>query len=341
MFLDKVSARCTGRRLWFAIFALHCIAVFQILFINHGYYFLVRYSKTACEPIAVSKWCEATGSCVQVSKTFLEEAGVSTTYSSPGDVHRQLALYLQKNLRQCRRKNLLARSLPQLIALFDHPYATAIAEARTRSLLITNESQMVLDLIPGEWGRVPQRLLGTYDLAFVLPFHAKELPKVADWMKSWEVHPPCGPGGERSIRLHFVWAYAGDFSTPSGIRLKQALKGLWSQHELACFQSAHFVSLKQDPSLGHLDGACVTFYVLMHLLKHRFDFMQIMETDVRPIRSGWATAITKIVEPGRACQDWWVKGSSALCGVAFSEIDVRRDFHINGNSLYSLVCILT
>lgn len=77
MVFDKGPVRWfRGWRLWLAIFALHCIAVSQILFLNHVYYFLVRYSKTACDPITVSSWCEAAVSCVQVSKDFLENAGM-------------------------------------------------------------------------------------------------------------------------------------------------------------------------------------------------------------------------------------------------------------------------
>lgn len=347
-----------GRRQSLMAMFLVCIAVISILptiMPGHNCLVLVKsrdlllhthpWGDTNVEPSLpdldlVGTECDSSETCLEVAKNYLEAAGISTYYSSLSDVRRKLALYFSRHIPQFKLGVLQAQNLPQLIAFFHHPMAIEVAKARARSMVITNQSRAVSELVPKEWKRHLKEHIGKYDLAFVLPFHTKELPKVADWIASWEEHPPCGPDRDPSVRVHFVWAYAEDFTTPRGKKLRQELERLWSQRGFGCFESVHYLSLKQDAGYGHLDGACITFYVLMQLMKNRFNFMQIMETDVRPIRSGWATAMTKVVEPKKACTDWWVKGSPSMCSPDKTELDVRHDMHINGNSLYVLVGIL-
>jgi len=99
-----------------------------------------------------------------------------------------------------------------------------------------------------------------------------------------------------------------------------------------CFKELRFLSGMLTASMdGHPDGTCYQFYHLFQNpdIANRYQYMFLMEPDVRPIRPFWLDAV---YEETLDRNDFWVKGSISQCSGPYAHLD----FHINGNALYKL-----
>jgi hypothetical protein len=280
--------------------------------------------------------------CEGLAVEWLESEGVHTGLSTREDFKRQLAFHIAN-----RRSKL---SLPKLLEMpLEELCRTVIDKISDNA--ITKVARLPSIRFESELSRPSTRLLSSsgsqpFHVALVLPFHRDEISKIAHMMESWDAFPPCSRVNknywheEHKVFVHFVWAFALDFNTNEGAIVKETLEYLWMHHQGAtkCFSSSSLVSLRQNSTFAHFDGACTSFYQLMGSMGDRFDAMQLLETDVRPIRANWLDAWLAFIDIGSVCSAWWVKGSPSMCRMSFGELDARHDMHINGNSLYALKC---
>ena len=198
-------------------------------------------------------------------------------------------------------------------------------------------------------GRVPQRPLpppsayGGVRVAYVVPFVAKDLPRLKRVVQHWAVVKPClkAPSSETSNSgVTVVWAYDGDIASPEGARVRATLESyvaLSGPRTRECFAGFEYASTLLDDSFEHAEGAAIMFYGLFKLLEQRHHAFFLAESDVYAVQPDWAPALVR--EAGRLdCQRHWELGSSPLHHPSFGNLIERGDAHINGNALYVLGC---
>jgi len=135
-----------------------------------------------------------------------------------------------------------------------------------------------------------------------------------------------------------VLAFSGNLSSAEGILLKSAFVRYWKRFNDLDNEGPqlYFLSLNQ-PKLNHYDGAAMSFYQICEISKLYFATIAVLETDMLPVTDNW---FNKLVERSSNpdCA-WWQKGSPSM-GDAWGvgQFAERRDFHMNGNSLYAPGC---
>ena len=135
--------------------------------------------------------------------------------------------------------------------------------------------------------------------------------------------------------LHFT--FDGHFSP----QLKQTLLKIWKnlpRNVTSCMdQDLYFLEAALDPNTVHPTGPCQSFFQLLDdfappLASHVF----LLEPNVIPIQSFWLDQLQRKVNENVNCSRFWMTGSISRCRRFYGDLALRKDSHINGNSLYCL-----
>ena len=191
---------------------------------------------------------------------------------------------------------------------------------------------------------IPSRT-GERAVALVIPFCDGDLVKLENFFASWNLvdeRQTTAKLRDFEPRLRCVLAYSGDLATKRGRVVEQYLMRLWRKYHNPLV--VHTLSLMQ-PSIGHYDGAAMSFYSMFRILGPYFKAFQIVETDTLPVAKNWTQRLLAEASDG-VCERWWQKGSAQRCNPHLYGSDLRQpvmidwnhDFHINGNALYALGC---
>jgi len=188
---------------------------------------------------------------------------------------------------------------------------------------------------------------GATELAVAIPFHISQFEaRLVPSMALWNL-PHTSPCSTTDLPITLVFVYAGDpdVDTVGPLTLNQALDRLWGQQHAArrCFAGGKtlLTVLLAPEHDNYSDAPCLIFTGMLDGLRSMgFPHVFQMETDVQPIRAGWADEL--LAEARRNQQSaqgnrWWQLGSAAQCQPVQGRLDVRNDLHINGNSLWSLM----
>ena len=184
------------------------------------------------------------------------------------------------------------------------------------------------------------------ELAVAIPFHISQFEsRLVPTMTLWN-QPETSPCAAAELPITLVFVYTGDPDVDicMGVTLNQALDRLWADLELPrrCFSGGKkllTVPLAAEHD-NYSDAPCLIFTGMLEGLRGMgFAHVFQMETDVQPIRAGWAGQL--LAEARRNAQaprssQWWQLGTSAQCQTAQGRLDLRNDLHINGNSMWNL-----
>ena len=208
-------------------------------------------------------------------------------------------------------------------------------------------------------------------IAILTPFVSHQIPKLLINWKQWLTSKPCtdktmvtfillynGNIDDESIRITDVSLLdnynliedkiptEGDplhktLSGLVGIQVKKFLTNQFNhlQQRIKCLESAEFkIASANTPAYldRHPEGPCHMFFTGLKFMKQMgFEYMIQMEPDVIPIRNNWAQKVEMEVQKLSMLEGWQM-GSQPRCNPLYSFVSSRKDFHINGNSLYKI-----
>jgi len=200
-------------------------------------------------------------------------------------------------------------------------------------------------------------------LAVVMPLTARELARAEANLRSWAFQPELAPcvGDHRETAsapladFYFYFDLPLDFDEET-VTAVERLKALLTEvpaNVSRCFGSFSFISADMTPSESRntyrhsllttqvaTRGTVTQFYrlILDHAHMERYyTHAFYMETDTRPMRSGWLQALYRVTD-----SSVWVKGSIMRYPkptvLGFEPYRSIYLYHINGNAIYRLGC---
>ena len=170
------------------------------------------------------------------------------------------------------------------------------------------------------------------------------------WTATWKRYPACSalqpglrPPFSATLFLYFDQALDGGAQSEragqyNSTLLRETLLSTWHSlpHQHCFTGGVQFIDMRRG-DLNHIQGSCVMFYELFTTLESQhFQHFMWMEPDVLPVQTHWLERMTEEVADNAQCQRWWIKGSNPRCARWYGRIRDRRDYHLNGNALYSL-----
>ena len=173
--------------------------------------------------------------------------------------------------------------------------------------------------------------VASVNLTIIIPFIPSQVPLLSLSLQEWNKMIPCvsEPGGSLAFFVHSQF-------TPT---LKRAILDIWYTkvlpHVRRCFTSEPlFLQGNLPAELPYPDGPCQSFY---HITEHEHvQHFQLWEPDLIPIRRYWLDELLFFSIHNENCSEFWMQGSMSRCQGFFGEIAKRRDYHLNGNSLYCM-----
>ena len=174
-------------------------------------------------------------------------------------------------------------------------------------------------------------------LMIVIPFISSQMPKLIRSLHRWTIHVPCER--KKSKRPFLAFYVDGHVSS----NLNQSLSLMWAtlpSNVTSCFDPhIFFLEANLSSDVSHPDGPCESFYRLIDQIIPQLgmDHFQFMEPDVVPIQSFWLDKLVLFANGNRNCSQFWMQGSISRCNEFYGEIASRKDYHINGNSLYCVM----
>lgn len=231
------------------------------------------------------------------------------------------------------------------VATFVYKHASVAWTQRT-AVMLPNHSVIGHDA--PTWLRSSHRMQLTH---IVLPFFPPQGRKVMANMELWETYPPCDPNGPahpfnphvKRPSLVFLVTHQEKDTDAEQEALRVFILDTYAtlpQDIRACFGPPVYTTMaikKEDDT--HVNGARLVFE---HMLNGATTFLTdaqyilLMEPDLRPIQSEWATAV--MLETVWPQSRFWVKGSvfRGSFRILGTSQYLPALYHINGNAIYNI-----
>lgn len=170
-------------------------------------------------------------------------------------------------------------------------------------------------------------------ISVVIPFHIKQLDKLIQNIKSWELYKPCSKIPSVTSENIALFFYVGYLNESVEISFNKFISKSFD-----CFSKVNIIKYKYEEAKfdKHVLGSRLMFeYMLLKndSLFQELDYVFYMEPDTRPIRSNWLNCLLDQV----LNQNIWVKGSLYRGN---TKLIIRTYlpyfFHINGNAIYRI-----